>query len=472
MKNKNIPKKNKNKKNKQNKKSLKKKGQDMTFGFGKKEEGKKNWWQKNLLTKPKELQDPNTLSVVLFSQKTLNEIAEICLPNAKQSEFQIHYRGVQIIVQGATKRISFTIPTVFFNMPQKVSSASVDFNLDQVAAISEDVAPISEEMSKEILKNFPLEFFRERGFGITKLEYEMGSIHRHPGNFGFSSTDLDNQVEEPGVIFRNLEVQDKIQIDSVMYIPHQSVSLVTTETRVVDVYPAEDGGIEGTYKRAGTISYIIDDDEEPMVDFHEFFGAPEKDSNELRFTVDSDRVDGEYPEIETIFGSFLENFDYEPVLIIDPELIEQAFGRSYYTKKYPKYNKAGTGHTYQNKYAKTTTNDDIWGNQDDWDAVSLSNEWDVDIDSDQLYYPEEKPAEPLQTRPTWRKVQVVNKLKTVYKIKTDQEPGISGDASEKDIIAIATAMKNYGHGDYDIRNFFVEMGYPTNALELYYKDLT
>jgi len=170
----------------------------------KKKEKKMGWW-KNIekkftgstysvsnVTKPSVGKDPNTLSIALFKQSALDKIAEVCLPKAGGSEFQVHYRGVQFIItkDNEPKRIVFTVPTVFFNFPQTVTTASVDYNLDEVADLSNQVAPISAKMAEQIAAAFPLKYFQNQGFNIEARELEMGSMHRHPGDFGFSSTDL------------------------------------------------------------------------------------------------------------------------------------------------------------------------------------------------------------------------------------------------------------------------------------------
>jgi len=428
---------------------------------------KRSFWQSKK-TKPIVGKDPETLSVVLYNQSTLDEIARICKPAANASEFQVHFRGVQYVIEkpNSNKRLVFTIPTVFFNMPQKVTAASVDFNLNEVAEISEQVAPISLELAKEFHAHFPLPFFEAQGFKVTARELEMGSIHRHPGDFGFSATDLDNQVEKPGVIFRNLGCEDKIQVDSVMYLPYnQSVKIVVTETRGVTVSPLEDGGIEGQYLETPTISYIIQD-EVQRIGFEEFFGGVSEDKTEIEYKVDQKWVGGEYPQIKEIFNAFLSEFKYEPMLIIDPELIEQEVSYYNYRNKYKsdKTNKArkNTYNVYDTEYYNELDDDDDY----------LSWAYDVEDDfEDETRLPSgtTKKERDILTRPPWRKTQTLGKLR-VHKIDLKQYPDIDGSTSHEDIISIATAMKEAGYTDIEIRNLFRECEYPNNALEMYYAD--
>jgi hypothetical protein len=427
-----------------------------------------SWRSPVAKTKPIVGSDPETLSIVLYIQSTLDEIADICKPKAGGSEFQVHYRGVQYVIEKpeSNKRIVFTIPTVFFNMPQKVSTASVDFNLDEVAAISKEIIPISDAIASEIGKYFPLEFFKQLGFKVSARELEMGSIHRHPGDFGFSATDLDNQVEKPGVIFRNRGCNDKIQTDSVMYLKTEGVKIVVTETRGVTVAPSEDEGIEGHYLETPTISYVLQD-KVYNEGFQEFFGGEEDSSQDFKYIVDQKWITKEYPEIKEIFNAFLEEFDYEPKLLIDPELITQSYGgwsgRSYNYNRKNSYGNHGYYGDYWDDYDVLDDDDD-----DDNDLTGLYDK-SGGMSSDVKSGTTAKERKTL-TRAPWRKTQTLGKLR-VAKIELGQFPDIDGSTSDKDIIAIVTAMKAAQYTDAEIRQLLADCDYPSTAMATYYNHL-
>jgi hypothetical protein len=455
----------KNKKNKNNKKNKKNKKEN-TMGWWKKtEKAMSKWTRGSAVTIPTETKDPHTLNVVLFKQSTLNNIADMCLPAAGGSEFQVHYRGVQLIIKkdGLDKRLVFTIPTVFFNFKQSVTSGSVNYNLDEIAELSNQYQPISAKMAQEIVSKFPVGFFEAQGFTITARELEMGSIHRHPGDFGFSSIDLDNQVEKPGVIFRNKNTMnttagEKIQVDSVIYIPDQNVKIVTTETRVVKVKPTEDGtGIEGTYAEAPTIAYILED-ETRIVDFGLFFSLEEEETAKIErsFAIKKKWFTKEYPHIEGIFNILMDDMDYEPILKIDPKNISQYSYRAtnYYGKHYG-YNSKGTSNTFSH-----------WDDGFDWE--------------DEEYYPYNQTNQKKQsedktfvTRPTWRKSQTISLLRT-RGVNLNKYKEITGDGSDKDIIGIVNALKkDLQYTDKEIRDFFNITGYDSTAsLNIYYNWLS
>ncbi len=409
-----------------------------------------SYWKKG--TVPTNGTDNTTLSIALFKQSTLDRIGEICLPKAGGSEFQVHYRALQIIVKEPSSkyRVVYTIPTVFFNMPQKVSTASVDFSLDEVAEVSDKVAPISEALSQQYYKAFPTEFFQAQGFEIEARETEIGSMHRHPGDFGFSSTDLDNKAEDPGVIYRTRGATDKIQVDSVMYIPNRNVKLVTTETRVIDVEPVEDG-IKGTYLRAPTLSYIINDVEKSF-DFRAFFGMAEPaEQDKITFTKDRDSIKEWFPENEDLFRSFLKELpeEYEPTLIIDPDMIKEEFSYS----RYP----YGKGYGYGGRTA-VPTNDDVY---DYYDEAFYDEYRDQDVGGEPVIAQELQDKEDnglLVARPTWRKIQTLGNLRSMD-VDVNNNANIDGSGSERDVRAIVTALTAKGRHPLEIKKFFRDNGY-------------
>lgn len=263
---------------KKEKKMMNKIGFNGFGGFGK----------KSTVTKPTDGVDNKTLNIVLFKQSFLNALADQCVPVAGGAEFQVHYRALQIIIEKENiGRIVYTFPTVFFNFNQTVTTGSVDYNLVEVDKISKDLQPESMKLAGEIAKLFPKAFFENNGFTVNFREDEIGSIHRHPGDFSFSSIDLDNNPSHPGVIYRRGNAKDLIQTDSVMYITGaagaQHVKLVTTQTRVVDVnLLGAESGIEGTYKRAKTVAMILKNTdtteeiiEQVKIDFNAFFNDDE-----------------------------------------------------------------------------------------------------------------------------------------------------------------------------------------------------
>lgn len=213
---------------------------------------------------PVDVKNPNILSLVLFKQSTLEDIADTCLPFAKGSEFQVHYRSIIVRLKNATNELIVTVPTAFFNFKQTVAHASVNFETAHEAGAAEAAKPSSNRVVSAILREFPAlqnlkAYADHNGFEYSIVESNSGSIHRHPGDFSFSGIDRDKSPNEPGVIYRHLNAQDAVKTDSVIYLPPRGAAkIVTTETRIVNVQESTNG-IIGTYTEVPTVTYILKD---------------------------------------------------------------------------------------------------------------------------------------------------------------------------------------------------------------------
>jgi len=433
------------------KKSKKNKGKNMAkWGIGKKV-GSYFGVKKT----PSTRKSNSTLNVVLYSQKLLNQVRDLGLPAAGGAEYQVHYRGLQLIFkhQETGQRMVFTIPTVFFNFSQEVTTASVSFSLDEVSEISNQLIPVSDQLVAKFAEAFPKEEFIERGFELEARELEMGSIHRHPGDFGFSTIDRDNKAENPGVIFRNAVAEDKIQTDSVMYIPSTNTptKIVVTETQVVNVNLLEDGGIDGTYTEMPTMTFIVQDAEVdenvPVIKMYdEFFRTP--DSNEsgvneeakniFDFRVleskhcpvqDVDFVKG---QLQRVLSEFLTVSEYEPILIMDPNLIK---ARTYnYTSRYS--GGVGKGNIY--------TGYDYDGYDDIYDGINESTQLSQ------------------TTRPVFKEQQAKRQLNILG--LDPKKFGVDGSATPEDTAAFVKALKYKHYTDPQIRSVMRTLDYDINQV--------
>jgi len=316
------------------------KGKNMNFNLG------RYFAPAQTITKPTDSVDNNSLNIVLFNQKFLNDIAEQCVPIAGDAEFQVHYRALQVILTHPSKdeRLIYTFPTAFFNFSQTVSNYSVNYNLVEVDQISKKLQPASMKVAEQIAAVFPKKFFEDKGFEVAFREDEIGSIHRHPGDFSFSSIDLDNDPENPGVIYRRGVADDLVQTDSVMYLTgaagNQHVKLVTTQTRIVTVNLLNDGtgGIEGTYAKAKTVALILQDSDTTETitrtiksNFNHFFVEDTSNVETVEFKVlnnfttrlDQIRVEDIEAALENTAKIFkLVSIKTAPISIIDEKLIK------------------------------------------------------------------------------------------------------------------------------------------------------
>jgi hypothetical protein len=226
---------------------------------------------------------------------------------------------------------------------------------------------------------------------------------------------------------------------------------------VINVQSAEDGGIEGSYSSAPTLCYIIQDYTEAMEGFQEFFGATNTVTEGVtEFKIDKDLIEDDYPEISEVLNTFLNAMDYNPELIIDPNLIEQEF--SYYHKPA----------THNKTYG--------YHNRDPFDYSAY--------DDDDVYHTVVTPVTPKTTpvtkpgiltapvgkdeltRPTWRKTQTLGLLRAKG-INIIGNPDITGDASRADVMAVASSMAALDYTEQAIISFFETCDYPKSAIDIY-----
>lgn len=210
---------------------------------------------------PTDTKDTSKLSIVLMRQSVLNAISAICQPVAGASEFQVHYRALVVRVKNETNELIINVPTAFFNFKQTVAHASVDYHLDDIDNAAEVVKPISDRIIQEIFAEMPILVALKELYGdsaeVTFSEVNSGSIHRHPGRFGFSGTDYTKTPSNPGVIYREAEATDKVHTDSVIYLGART-EIYTTESRILNIAP-KDRGVEGTYCQIPTTTFLLND---------------------------------------------------------------------------------------------------------------------------------------------------------------------------------------------------------------------
>ncbi len=368
-------------------KSQSKNTKDKTYAYG----SYYNKWgfgAKNY-TEPTDIKQYNKLNYVVMNQEVLNTIMKKCLPKAEGSEFQFHYWALQVKLTANDGRMfTFTFPLAFFNFNQTVTGGSVDFNLIEVDQEAQKVKEPAKKLAKLIMKSFPKKIFQDLGFNV-KFEFgDTGSIHRHPGRFGFSSIDLRYNPLKPGVIYRNKEGHDLWQTDSVLYCASEA-ELVTTETRVFNIAPVnpqnEDEGSKGTVAEIPTVMIMVGGKEEeekiPVNDFSDFFGV-KKDTLEIKKdyfikTTMKAQTINEAIEIANALAKIIKPFDF-----VDENKIDQRY-TGYYNRSYGSYGSYGS---YENRTigfnTKSTTTKPVQGVLDLEDDLDLYGYEQHDINKD------------------------------------------------------------------------------------------
>lgn len=413
-------------KKKNKKKNKKKQGEKMAAGFI------TSTYNKIVkkVPRPDEYVRYDKINIVLHKQSDIEEVVAKSLESdaATSNEFQFHYWALQLIANAPNSEKSFviTLPLVYFNFKQKVSGAHIDFHLDDVREVSEKVEPVAHEKAKEVLKLIsPLyQYFKNQGYEVSVKIGEVGSVHRHPGAFGFSATDLKNDPEHPGVIFRNRKAKDLYQVDSVLYLPrgnsttyyskyysrHKNVSkkdsakgayLFTTECRFVNVEPIDDNdetkGITGSYDRIPTVlawkksTADVSYDEQAVALLESFLGIHQETAINTDIELKTDKIilSKNTDTYNTLIKMVEPLFAYETVKVIVPEFITEAYryGRSFYNTS--SYNKTAVSNKVTHNASKKSSEFDEF---DDWydyytrwnDDDDEEENIDVVVDDDQI----------------------------------------------------------------------------------------
>lgn len=299
---------------------------------------------------PVDVKNSNILSLVLFKQSTLVDIANTCIPYANTSEFQVHYRSVIVRLKNATNELIITVPTAFFNFKQTVSHASVNFATIDENNAAECSKASSNAIVPALLKEFPalqaLKTYAEHhGFEYAIVESNSGSIHRHPGDFSFSGIDRDKSPDEPGVIYRHLNATNAVKTDSVIYLPASGATkIVTTETRIVNVQESVNG-ITGTYLEVPTITCILKDmaPVAQIIDtFNSLLGDTDSEDTVLPYTFvrASGATTKEYPLVTEILNQFAATTVSADITNVIGENIEE---RKFFSYKPVNYSKKTKG---------------------------------------------------------------------------------------------------------------------------------
>ena len=102
------------------------------------------------LTEPTDMLSLSKLSILLMNSSTIKDLFTKCIPNAKGSEFQVHYRAIVYHCHLGRAEVIVTVPTVFYNFEQEVSSGSVDYHLNDMTTAAEQVKPLSLAMVNQL----------------------------------------------------------------------------------------------------------------------------------------------------------------------------------------------------------------------------------------------------------------------------------------------------------------------------------
>lgn len=144
--------------------------------------------------------------VVLFKQSDIDKIYSKSGPNAVGNEFQVHYWFINYRFTATDGSIiDVAVPTTFFNYPQQVNAAHIDFEMLDVGTISEKAQELHNHIYQPLIaSHFQAAIESLLGVKFEAMSVALGTLHRHPGGSsrqGFSGTDYQKNPDNHGIVF-------------------------------------------------------------------------------------------------------------------------------------------------------------------------------------------------------------------------------------------------------------------------------
>lgn len=331
------------------------------------------YYYSNKVTEPKDTNNYEKMAFVFFDQKSINELKNKCIDKAGSNEFQFGYRALLVRLKKGNGEIGMFFPTSFYNFTQEVGYASVDYDLQDIEKEATVSKPASLSNSDALIKSMPIfEMLKKHGYEVIFQEGNFGSIHRHPGQFGFSQIDLRKDPNDPGVVYRQAEADDMWQADSIMYIPDGDTEIYTTECRIVTVKPSEDGGVDGTYCKIPTTTIVKPSDfsaNDIVSAVEEVMGVVEKDIFD-RYKIKG--LPAKFPLLEAILDMYKGVDVPADISNVDANRIDPKYPYSnFYSNNY--HRKGGYGYYSDKRTTKKTKKNISYAKKEDIVLEILSN---------------------------------------------------------------------------------------------------
>ncbi len=334
----------------------------------------------------RDVKDKDQFGILLFRQDTLDEVYEASLPLARNNEFQFHYTSLVGTTNDGENNQTFrlSIPLICYNYKQTVSSAHIDFNLQEVEDIANQLMPIAQDKASEFLNSEQKEkvetIFGEMDWTIVPYQ----SMHRHPGGShqGFSGTDYGKDVSNPGVVFPFTNpVEPTLSFASIMYISGDRCKIAHTEMRI-----AEKDDKDILYSHGRSITAVRGIKAIPTL-LESMFGI-EGEGVENYIIKDGTGAGA------TIQNRLMEIVDIKPDVFVDGALLSsQGNYRNPIKGSYQQgiYNRQAYGGLFQ----KDTKKDLVIVDEDfDFDGIPMHNHFpEIEEEVAKLSMPEEKQTE-------------------------------------------------------------------------------
>lgn len=125
-------------------------------------------------------QTDNVLTCIFYNHLDIRKFRELCGNLVYSNEYQCHYFALVRTESINDIQINFVFPLIYYNYKQEVSSATVDFDMEDVTntakQLSELVSKKASIMKTHISNIKPI-------FENSKISYKItfyNNIHKHP----------------------------------------------------------------------------------------------------------------------------------------------------------------------------------------------------------------------------------------------------------------------------------------------------
>lgn len=129
----------------------------------------------------------NDQAIAIFKEEDLTAVKVLSGDLAVHNEYQVHYLALvrQLLDTRDNSSIYMVFPLVYFNYPQEVAGAKIDFEMKDVKAKIEEYAPLAQEKANKLIDKFKPVDDKTTLFNAHKpvIKYKitlMNNIHRHP----------------------------------------------------------------------------------------------------------------------------------------------------------------------------------------------------------------------------------------------------------------------------------------------------
>lgn len=128
----------------------------------------------------KEVIDKTNVAFVYYREKDLRAFKEKSGSLALSNEYQCHYDALMITEHfGDGSKCYHIFPLVYYNYPQTVSSASVDFDMKDAIEVATALDSLTKKKYKELrdkLEKYVDNSRNEMTFTLTRYN----NVHKHP----------------------------------------------------------------------------------------------------------------------------------------------------------------------------------------------------------------------------------------------------------------------------------------------------